>query len=202
MFTSDKEWELAIQQLPPRNNRIKRLAAFLEKVRSADVDQRSSMEFHDCIWNSEVVSKTGRGHVDVSRALADANFRSWIARESLKPVPEIRAEAKAHLRRFHDGILEKLAIHTDRTPRLKVRRVAAAFYPGHITALVSADRLRRFYAAFCGKVSGKKFVELQFDIVEKLDRILGRPNGDIKSIAERMTFPHRLWVEHLAQEPD
>ena len=66
----------------------KELIEVLEYVRGADLETRSSEEFHKRIWEDNPVSAVGMGTVTIDKAIQDAEFRKWVAEMSLKPLPD------------------------------------------------------------------------------------------------------------------
>ena len=64
------------------------LREFLAEVRAADLQTRASEEFQRRIWDDNPVSSTGQGYISVDAAIADPEFRNWLAEQSMGPLPD------------------------------------------------------------------------------------------------------------------
>src|SRR5262249_38862165 len=102
------------------------LSEFLQWVADTPGDQRATPEFQHRLWDRNRVSSVGQGNVPVDRAVADPDFRQWLAEASLRPMPPNRTEARAALEPFHEELLGRLKPFTPRVPHLKVFRVLTA----------------------------------------------------------------------------
>ena len=67
------------------------LREFLAEVRAADLQTRTSEEFQRKIWDDNPVTGVEMGQVPVDAAMADPDFRSWLAERSrstaVRPIP-------------------------------------------------------------------------------------------------------------------
>src|SRR5438552_16562985 len=60
-------------------NWTKELADFLGWAASADESTRASLNFQKRLWDENPVSSVGQGNIAVAKALADGDFRRWLA---------------------------------------------------------------------------------------------------------------------------
>src|SRR5438034_8019100 len=108
------------------------LVSFLECVGKASLSERTTIEFHRKLWDENEVTSVGKGTIRVDAAIQDSDFREWLARTSLSPLPTSADEVLTYFEDIHRDMLEKLQPHCPRTPRLQVFRVMAALYPRHL----------------------------------------------------------------------
>ena len=129
---------------------------FLDEVQKADINTRSSKDFHQLIWEDNPVSNVGMGTVNISAAVDDEGFRRWVAEESLKPLPENREELEEHMQDFFDQLVSRITQFSDRKPMVKILRVMAAFFPRHFCEGGIDHRFRgtRFGGAWCARALG------------------------------------------------
>ena len=173
-----------------------KLHEFLLEVRNADRHMRSSEEFQRKIWNENPVSSAGRGKIRVDNAIADPDFRMWLAGRSLVPLPA-SAEARGQaLDALFDELLGKVNRHTARAPHLMTYRVMAVFFPTDFTVLTDRGRLWRLHRAMFGNRIGKG-PTCHLGILRRLDEAIGSPGEDLTAIAERMRLPWLLFKDYV-----
>ena len=172
---------------------------FLRYVEDADLETRSSLEFHQRIWDDNPVSAIGMGTVPVKFAIEDPVFRAWVAKQSLAALPESGEPRIAALREFYESIQERLAPGVSRTPRLKIFRVLAAFFPKDFTTVADVTRLRQLHAAM-GLPRGVHVVAQHADILRRLDQVIGPPGDGIRGVLERMCVPWMLHTYYVAND--
>jgi hypothetical protein len=114
---------------------VNNIVNFLDYVRAADLDTRKTHEFQRRLWEDNPVSGIGMGTVDISAALDDPEFCSWMAEESFKLLPESPDARKAFLQNFFNQIVEKLKQYSRRVPWMKIFRALAALYPRYFTTI-------------------------------------------------------------------
>src|SRR5262245_57407709 len=71
---------------------VRDLAGSLERVSAADLSQRGTLEFQNFLWKANKVASAGQGLVSVDKALEEAPFREWLARESMRALPSDEEE--------------------------------------------------------------------------------------------------------------
>lgn len=175
----------------PYGGWCRRLVEHLEYVAKAPLEVRSSVEFHQRLWDDDVVAATGQGSVDVSKALANSEFRAWLAARSLEPIPATEGERAAHLRELYRQLTERVRQFAARTPRLKIFRVLASLYPHSFTTVADISRLEKLHRAM---LPGKRAdeVERHQEVLSRLDEVLGVVPADLGQWVARMTLPWRL----------
>ncbi|MYJ96311.1 MAG: hypothetical protein F4053_12220 [Proteobacteria bacterium] len=104
------------------------LPEFLAEIRAADFQMRASKEFQRLIWRDNPVASTGRGYISVDKAIADPEFRKWLAKRSIEHLPEAPEPRKVALDRLYNELKEKVCQYTKSTPRLMIYRVLAGFF--------------------------------------------------------------------------
>ena len=179
------------------------LAEDIEFVRDADIEQRSTYEFHHRLWEENKVSAVGRGTVQVEAALKDEGFRRWLAARSMEPLaepPNARVEA---IRKVYEELIERLeSFGVSPKPHLKIYRVLALLYPGQLTTLSARHIVRKVFSALGGKRAPYPIARHGF-ILDRLRSAIGEPSADdALEIAEWIGLPWHLWVLVLAPRED
>lgn len=138
------------------------------------------------------------GTVDISGALEDQEFRTWIAEESMKPVPESAEERLTHFQNFHQGIITRLKTHSKRVAHLKAFRVLAALYPRYFSTVTYGKWALECHRALLGP-SGKKPgpVQRQVEIMAHMDQLLGPAEANSEALAARMTLPWFVYERYI-----
>ena len=172
------------------------LREFLIEVDTADRSTRASKEFHRKIWNENPVSGAGRGRIQVDSAIEDPSFRSWMADQSLNPLPESPEPRGQALDAFFRELLGKVSRHTDRAPYLMTYRVMAAFFPSDFTVLTNRRMLSQLHRAMFG-VHSNKGPTCHMKILRRLDEVIGQPSGDIAALADQMRLPWLLFKGYV-----
>ena len=177
-----------------------KLTSFVETVRSASLAERSSEAFHQRLWEDNPVSGAGMGRVKVEPVIANKGFRRWLAEQSLRELPGDEGERTAALNDLYKETLERLAPLCDRTPRLKLFRILAAFFPADFTTLAYHRSLRRLLAEL--GVAGK--IDPVIDhrrVLARLAEVLGPVDtDDTDAVVRRMMLPWMLTA--LVDESD
>lgn len=179
-----------------------KLRKFLLEVRNADQTTRASEDFQRRIWNENPVSGAGRGQILVDDAIADPDFRSWLAERSLVELPTSLEKRVQSLNTLFDELLERVGSHTVRTPHLMSYRVMAAFFPTDFTVLTDKKRLRRLCRAMLGS-SVVKGPTCHLKILRRLDEAIGPPSEGIAALSDRMRLPWLLFKDYVEpSEPE
>ena len=179
------------------------LREFLAEVGAAGLQKRASEEFQRRIWDDNPVSSTGRGTLPVGAAIADPEFRNWLAERSMERLPDAPERRKAALGRLYDELEEKVCQYTNSTPRLKIYRVLAGFFPSDFTTVAYIDRLKRLHAAMFGDRGGAG-PSCHANILQRLDEVQGPApaEDDIDAIVDRMRLPWLLDKQRVAPPGD
>ena len=124
------------RELPWYQSWLKKLSEFLRKVQDADQEEFCSTAFQELLWESEVITKTGMGTVNVSEVIADPGVAEclWSIRASLK-TSDVHLQdqvLKEGWRELNQLVAPPLV---RRNPRLKKYRLFAALCPTELTTL-------------------------------------------------------------------
>ena len=179
------------------------LREFLAEVRAADLQTRASAEFQRRIWDDNPVSSTGQGYISVDAAIADPEFRNWLAERSMERLPDAIERRKAALDKLYNEVEEKVCQYTKSTPRLKIYRVLAGFFPSDFTTVAYIDRMKRLHAAMFGDRGGAG-PSCHSNILRRLDEVRGPApaEDDIDGIVDRMRLPWMLDQHCVAPTDD
>lgn len=176
-----------------RQTWILRLAETFQWVQSTDAAERASREFQQRLWEENHVAAAGQGKIPLDKALDDDGFRDWLAQQSMRPLPGPEGDRAQFLSEFYEQLIERLEPFCNRTPHLKIFRVLAALYPGALTTVSDRRALRVLYSAMGGPRGGKP-VRRHVWILDRLESVLGPPEKDPASIAERVALPWALYA--------
>ena len=179
------------------------LRGFLAEVKAADLKRRASAEFQRRIWEENPVSSTGMGTVSVDAALADPKFRNWLAERSITSLPDAPERKQEMLDKLYDDLKEKMGEYTNRTPRLKIYRVLACFFPREFTSLANIDMTKGVHAAMFGDRGGTG-PTCHANILRRLDEVRGPApaEDDTDAIVDRMRLPWLLYQRYVAPSGD
>ena len=175
-----------------------RLLDFLRYVRDADEETRESVEFQRRIWEENPVARAGQGNISVDTAIQDAGFRKWLAGKSLSPLPQDADGRVEALEQLLDELLDEVGKYTKRTPRLKIYRVLAGFFPSDFTTVSDEGKLFELHGAMFGNRNGSG-PACQRNILSRLGEALGDRGDDLPDIVNRMRLPWMLFEYYVAQ---
>ena len=178
-----------------------RLLDFLGYVRAADVNMRASIEFQRRIWEKNPVARVGLGQIPVDAAIQDAGFRKWLAEKSLSPLPQAAEARAAALGKLSAEIQAEVGKYTKRTPRLKIYRVLAGFFPSDFTTVSDEKSLFGLHAAMFGNRKGTG-PACHGEILSRIGEVLGDPGDNIHAIVDRMRLPWLLFKYYVAPSED
>ena len=173
------------------------LLDFLRYVRDADEETRASTEFQRRIWEENPVASIGQGTISVEDAIQDGEFRKWLAEESLRQLPQATEERGAALDQLFTEIQDQVGRYTNKTPRLKIYRVLAGFFPSDFTTISDTTRLHRLHGAMFGNRKGAG-PTCHLRILLRLREALGDSGEDIDAIVDRMRLPWLLFKDYVA----
>ena len=169
---------------------------FLLEVRNADLSTLASEEFQRKIWYENPISGTGRGKIQVDDAIADPDFRTWLANVSQKQLPTSPEARRQALDALFNKLLEKVRRHKARTPYLMAYRVMAVLFPTDFTVLTDRRRLRGLHRAMFGS-SVSKGPACHIKILRKLDEVIGPPSEGVAALSDRMRLPWLLFKDYV-----
>lgn len=173
-------------------NWVKELESYLDEVRNATHEQFIAHTFQERLWNTEAISATGMGSVNVDNLIDNTKIVEFLWQFRNLHLPDTQAERSKAL--VEDWIACENLIKglINRLPRLKMSRVFAALQPAHFTTVAHDIKLRVLARAM--DLPGAKsmhFMELHQRVLERLNNVLGPAESDKK--VERMTLP---WLLH------
>ena len=174
-----------------------RLLIFLRYVREADEETRASVKFQRRIWEENPVARVGLGRISVDAAIQDAGFRKWLAGKSLSPLPQPAEARAADLGQLLAEIQDEVGKYTNRTPRLKIYRVLAGFFPSDFTTISDERKLFGLHGAMFGNRKGTG-PACHGEILSRLREALGDPGDDLPAIVDRMRLPWLLCKYYVA----
>ena len=174
------------------------LREFLAEVRDADLQTRMSVEFQRKIWEENPVTSVGMGTISVDAAIADPDFRSWLANRSLARLPDALEPRASALDTLFDEFEVRMRRYTSRMPRLKMYRVLASFFPADVTTVSDVSKLRRLHSAMFGK-PGSKGPSCHANILQRLHQAIGPAGDDLGGVVDRMRLPWLLYVRYVEQ---
>ncbi len=222
--------ENACDSVEDELGRHEQISELLEYVANADLNERKSERFHDRILNGPEVKAIANIGPRDDKVDPDEEFREWLAKESLKPLPDDSKEQilnnlneltglfepddSKKQKRLYDleKIRSELAKHLEqkagRVLNAKATRALAVLFPRDFTTLSSEKELGKFIKDF-----NKSYIALGIDsqgsvpykhrqILERLDEFLESSPEDNLELARRMTLPFRLMEQgYLMPEP-
>lgn len=181
-------------------NWLKKLSEFLQRVQDADQDEFCSPEFQERLWESEDITKTGMGTVNVSEVVTDPSVAKclWNIRVSLKA-----ADTLIHEQVLMEGWRELNQLVAPplvrRNPRLKKYRLFAALCPTELTTLAHYPKLRNL-ASLIGVSGAEQEISLHRGVLERLDEVLGKRDKTLSTpMLERMTLPWLLYLRFVQE---
>ncbi len=205
-LTDDRQFKEVLLTINPSEEApgwINDLEAFLSYVDGADLEERKTKVFHEKIWEDNPVSGVGMGTVNISAAIDDAEFRAWVAAESLTPLPKDIDARIAHLQSFYNQLVNRLKTFSSRTPRVKIFRALAALYPTQFTSIADAVRLVECHRAWFRERKKPNTIVCHWNLISRINKLLGPSDGSFRAIAERMATPWLIYEsQHLSRLPE
>jgi len=180
---------------PPTGDWLEALAETLRHVQEANQDERATPEFQLWLWEENRVAAVGQGKISVESAIADPEFRKWLAAVSVAPQPDDPVRRVAELQALYEELVERLGSYCTRIPHLKIFRVLAALYPAQVTTVADRRAARVLFKAMGGKrLDG---IERHAWILSRLDEALGPCGDSAHEMAQRMILPWMLYARHV-----
>jgi len=179
-----QDWILGVQNL-------------IKQVREVGHTEFLSEKFQVELWNSEAVSSTGMGSVDISEVARSREIAEllWELKEAY-PRAE-RAQQDVLIREAWREVARLVGSLSKRTPKLKMYRVFALLCPGAFTTIAHFRKLRELAAVMGVSVQGAEHA-LHRAVLDHLGVVLGE-SGEALGLqaVERMTLPWLLYVDHV-----
>jgi hypothetical protein len=178
------------------------LAEFLPWVRSSDQATRQTLEFQKRFWEADSISSAGQAaNISVEAALANEEFRVWVAALPDQAVASDPVLAREQLQRLYDLLVERLKPHVRKMPHVKIFRVLAASFPAYFTVIADRRRLKELHAAMFGE-EGEESVDRHMNVVRRLEEALGPLPDDSSERAWRMMFSWYLYKKLEKEVPE
>ena len=132
------------------------LREFLAEVRAADLqDTCERKRSSGGSGTTTLFLPLGRDTFKVDAAIEDPEFRNWLAERSMEDLCRTRSNAgRRRWTKLYDELEEKVCQYTNSTPRLKIYRVLAGFFPLDFTTVAFIDRMKGLHAAMFGNRGG------------------------------------------------
>lgn len=169
------------------------LSAYLQRVSKTSLEERASVGFQGELWNSEFIAATGQGKVSVDEALAEDDFRFWLAKRSVETMPGAVGEATQFLTALYEDIRARLSKFGGRTPHLKIYRVLASFFPHYFTTIADPGKMARLHSAMFPDAGKQPALRNHQRVLERIDQVLGPAARDFPSLVRRMTLPWYMY---------
>ena len=165
------------------------LTAILRRIEAAGENERAKPDFQKDIWTSEAVWDGGWASDEDIISFLDAEFCSWFAKETVRPLPNTPKERTATLASLLERVLTRIEEswqHVYR-PQVESLRTLAAFFPNDFTAIANPDKLLKFVKQGLGiEVVGKKPVEASRLLLDRFEEAFGAPGNGPEGRTERM----------------
>ncbi|WP_223522350.1 McrB family protein [Pseudomonas sp. A-B-26] len=167
------------------------LGKFLEDVKGAIPGRLANRDFLLHLWNSEAVSSTGNGHVNIEPALDDPEFVQWFATRFAQPLPTDPVEAQNYLINLYDELSRRMRALCTRNAWLKLNRVMCAFFPEQFTTIADKGRLYVLHRALGGDIHDHHVLK-HLAIRARIDLVLG-PVVPGEASVRRLCLPWLLY---------
>lgn len=181
---------------------ITEFQAWIIRVRDVSHDEFSSEKFQLSLWNTEAVSATGQGRIDISAAAKSTEIIESLWQLKLK-YAETKdfAENELLIAEAWRVIAADVGQVTKRNPRLKMYRVFALLCPGAFTTIAHLRKLRELAYAMGLPVRGQRR-HLHRLVLNRLNEVLGEiPDVFSREGTSRLTLPWLLFVNYI-QNPE
>lgn len=179
-----QDWTLGIQSL-------------MRRICDVEHAEFLSEGFQLELWNSEAVTSTGMGNVDISKIALSREVAEllWQLKEHYPSVDRVQQEGL--IRDAWSGVARLVGQLAKRNPRLKMHRVFALLCPGAFTTIAHFRKLREL-ASVMGILTREPTHAVHRAVLDRLDEVFGQA-GEAFSLpeVERMTLPWLLYVDHV-----
>lgn len=176
---------------------ILRFQGLIAQIQGIEHSEFLSEKFQVELWNSEAVSSTGMGSVDISEVARSREIAEllWELKENYLGAE--RAQQDVLIRDAWREVARLVGSLTKRTPKLKMYRVFALLCPGAFTTIAHFRKLRELASVMGLSVQGAEHT-LHRTVLDHLGTVLGQ-SGEVLSLqaVERMTLPWLLYVDHV-----
>ncbi len=178
------------------------LAQHIAAVQSVLQDEFRSAAFQHQLWDSEAVSATGMGHIDISKVIIDPAILDMLWRLKTQEPPADPTQRTAYIRDGWQRLYDAITPLVTRKPKLKMYRVFAALFPSDFTTVAHASRLRVLARAMgLPKTSASHPVDLHRAVLDRLAHVLGPvPKPPAEEGVRRMALPWLLYAANVQDQ--
>ncbi len=188
--------------LPGNQAWITEFQHWLVRVRDVSHEEFLSEAFQLALWNSEAVSATGMGHVDVSAVAKSVAIAEslWQLKQKYATTEDL-TECELLIAEAWLSIAADVAQLAKRNPKLKMYRVFALLCPGSFTTIAHFRKLRELAYALGLPLRGVRR-HLHRLVLNRLAEVLGVvPDYFSQEGVTRLTLPWLLYVTYV-QNPE
>lgn len=182
---------------------IAELLKWMEKVRDVSHSEFMSEQFQLSLWNSEAVSSTGMGSVDISSVAKSQSIAQqlWDLKASYNATDNA-LEKEALISEAWKSVKSEVVRLSKRTPELKMYRLFALVCPGYFTTIAHFRKLRELATVMGIHALGGPGHCLHRRVLDRLDKVIGSVDTPFsKEGAARLTIPWLLYMNHV-QTPE
>lgn len=191
-----------LADLPSHQEWLTRLDAHLARVRRASLEEFLSEDFQRELWESEAISATGMGHVNVDLVIKDQAIAKylWDFKESFSQHGGSVDQTRLVIDTW-DKLRELVTPLTNRLPRLKMYRVMAAIRPENFTTIAHMHKLKMLARAMGISKGVEHSILLHQRVIDRIGKALpsvARPSkyGPL----DRMTLPWVLFARYVQEQ--
>nr|MBF0685446.1 hypothetical protein [Pseudomonas sp.] len=181
---------------------VSELLAAMQRVHDVSHKEFVSEAFQRFLWNTQAVSSTGMGSVEISEvakspSVAESLWRLKEQYPSLDP-----AQQDALIAETWTSVEREAVSLAKRNPKLKMYRVFALLCPGAFTTIAHFRKLKELAGEMGIRLRGESGPALHRMVLDRLEAVLGDPEDVFtKKGVERLTLPWLLFVEYV-QNPE
>lgn len=175
------------------------LLRWMEIVRDVSHSEFLTEQFQVSLWNTEAVSATGMGSVDISNVARSQSVAEqlWALKVSYA-VTSDQLEKESLISEAWNTLRPEVASLAKRTPKLKMYRVFALLCPGAFTTIAHFRKLRELATVMGISSKGEAGYRVHKRVLDRLDEVLDHVDTPLsKEGATRLTIPWLLYVSHV-----
>lgn len=191
-----------VVSLPGNQEWITEFFEWLVRVRDVSHEEFLSEKFQLSLWDTQAVSATGMGHIDISAAASDVEIAEslWQLKSKYMGV-EDPTERELLISESWTLIAAAVGKVTTRNPKLKMYRLFALLCPGAFSTIAHFRKLRELAFAMGLPLRGQRR-HLHQLVLNRLNQVLGEvPNTFSREGVARLTLPWLLHVNYV-QDPE
>lgn len=175
------------------------LLRWMEIVRDVSHTEFLTEQFQVSLWNTEAVSATGMGSVDISNVARSQSVAEqlWALKVSYAATSD-PLEKESLISEAWNTLRPEVASLAKRTPKLKMYRVFALLCPGAFTTIAHFRKLRELATVMGISSKGEAGHRVHKRVLDRLDEVLDPVDTPLsKEGATRLTIPWLLYVSHV-----